>query len=47
MKKVLLTMTILALNTPALASIFTCYDPNDYQQMEMVNGIPVLHYILK
>ncbi|MFW0765386.1 hypothetical protein ACN0IV_05995 [Trabulsiella odontotermitis] len=38
MKKILFAMTTLALNTSALASTFTCYDPNDYQQMEMVNG---------
>lgn len=37
-KNLFAIITVLALSTPALASTFTCYDPNDYKQVEMIHG---------
>ncbi|EOZ1472508.1 hypothetical protein ACOY7K_08965 [Enterobacter asburiae] len=34
----IIIITFLTLNTHVFASTFTCYDPNDYQRMEIVNS---------
>lgn len=39
MKKILITIiTVLTFSTAVNANTFTCYDPNSYQQIELVNG---------